>query len=574
MFQSTSPNLVGIDAKTAALSKMMPDKLKQYAILHQDDIITMSLISSIQKKRNEEKLAQQARQANAVPPKVNEQLIQSINPEESGIASLPAENMTYAAEGGIVGYAGDGEQGQLITDPMGGISGSISGSDTGDTPTFMERIGLGNVENRKKLEEIEDFKRRKAAGKLTNEEKRKLGMPVEPDENIPSGYSRAKDIDPELRSFLIKDAIANGRDPNKITFNLATPGGRTATMADLNLEKSTRPLTTQAPSVGSSAPVDAPPSARVSTQADTRGPMTVEEALASYKRLQGELSGSSPKDQTIAQEEINALSERAAQEKLKSVQEDQAITRDMYKGQESRIGTRESELEKTKESLQGFAILQAGLAMMQSTGKGFSGIAEGAEKGLQTYQAGLSDYTKAKAQLDEARDRIDILKTNIGQMSAKELRDARSEVNQTLILGKQNLVNGLMKRSDAGDKAALSILEQLNRGEIAEMEVGGRRDVAEIANDTARIVAEGKADTAEGKTQFLIAAKKIDGLINEAKGISDSAMGMTKDGQARLQILRSEIDKLRQAMVVPGTESTMPPAAGTRYKFDAKGNPI
>ena len=345
-------------------------------------------------------------------------------------------------------------------------------------------------------------------------------------------------------------------------------------MADLNLGEAAGPSSRQAPPAGSSAPVDAPPGTRVSTQADTRGPMSVEEALAAYKRLQGELSGNSPKDQRIAQEEINTLSEKAAQEKLRSVQEDQAITRDMYKGQESRIGTRESELEKTKESLQGFAILQAGLAMMQSTSKGFSGIAEGAEKGLQTYKAGLSDYTKAKAQLDEARDRIDVLKTNIGQMSAKELRDARSEVNQTLILGKQNLVNGLMKRSDAGDKAALSILEQLNRGEIAGMEVGGRRDVAEIANDTARIVAEGKADTAEGKTQFSITAKKIDGLINEAKGISDSAMGMTKDGQARLQLLRSEIDKLRQAMVVPGTESTMPPAAGTRIKFDAKGNPI
>ena len=116
MLRDTSPDLMGIDAKKAALSKMMPDRLKQYALENSDDLITMSLISQIQSARNKADLARKAQQANAQPPKVTQQLVDSIPAEESGIAALPAQNMTYAAEGGIVGYAGDGPQGQLIRD--------------------------------------------------------------------------------------------------------------------------------------------------------------------------------------------------------------------------------------------------------------------------------------------------------------------------------------------------------------------------------------------------------------------------------------------------------------------------
>jgi hypothetical protein len=71
----------------------------------------------------------------------------------------PAEETAYGANGGIVAFAGGDDDGSFVVDPMMGTTQSTTASD--DDRTFLERIGLGNRENRRVLENLELQQRKK-----------------------------------------------------------------------------------------------------------------------------------------------------------------------------------------------------------------------------------------------------------------------------------------------------------------------------------------------------------------------------------------------------------------------------
>jgi hypothetical protein len=77
----------------------------------------------------------------------------------------PAEDTAYGANGGIVAFAGGDDDGSYVVDPMMGTMQSSTASD--DDRTFLERLGLGNRENRRVLEasEAATRKREEAANK-------------------------------------------------------------------------------------------------------------------------------------------------------------------------------------------------------------------------------------------------------------------------------------------------------------------------------------------------------------------------------------------------------------------------
>jgi len=77
----------------------------------------------------------------------------------------PAEDTAYGANGGIVAFAGGDDDGSFVVDPMMGTTQSTTASD--DDRTFLERLGLGNRENRRVLEasEAATRKREEAANK-------------------------------------------------------------------------------------------------------------------------------------------------------------------------------------------------------------------------------------------------------------------------------------------------------------------------------------------------------------------------------------------------------------------------
>lgn len=71
----------------------------------------------------------------------------------------PAEDTAYGANGGIVAFAGGDDDGSFVVDPMMGTMQSSTASD--DDRTFLERLGLGNRENRRVLEASEAATRKR-----------------------------------------------------------------------------------------------------------------------------------------------------------------------------------------------------------------------------------------------------------------------------------------------------------------------------------------------------------------------------------------------------------------------------
>ena len=148
-------SMMNIDSVTAHLSKMSPQQLQQFASMHMDDPIMLAAAKFVSNQQT--KMQQSQQPAPGTPPKVNEQTVASIAPqqmpqqqmpqqqmqpqaqqapqqpqqpqaqqapqqpqqpqmppqaqglpEDSGIAQLPAQNMQNMAEGGIVAFAGGG----------------------------------------------------------------------------------------------------------------------------------------------------------------------------------------------------------------------------------------------------------------------------------------------------------------------------------------------------------------------------------------------------------------------------------------------------------------------------------
>ena len=89
---------------------MMPDNmLPRLAQQYKTDAITLSLILSEKNRRDRVRQSMQA-QAGAQPqPKVNDQIVASMQQPSPGIAGLPAPTMQGMADGGIAGYAEGGE---------------------------------------------------------------------------------------------------------------------------------------------------------------------------------------------------------------------------------------------------------------------------------------------------------------------------------------------------------------------------------------------------------------------------------------------------------------------------------
>ena len=120
-----------LDSTAARIAKMLPPARAQFAQMHKADPIMMSLVSFVDNQEKAFLSANLARQAGTEPPKVNDQIIASINPqapqggqgmpqgapqqpqaaqqlpENTGIAALPAPNMQQMADGGITGYQDD-----------------------------------------------------------------------------------------------------------------------------------------------------------------------------------------------------------------------------------------------------------------------------------------------------------------------------------------------------------------------------------------------------------------------------------------------------------------------------------
>lgn len=95
---------------------------------------------------------------------------------------------------------------------------------------------------------------------------------------------------------------------------------------------------------------------------------------------------------------------------------------------EARIKGREDRIQSAEDLSTKMSIINAGLAMMQSTGKGLAGIAEGATVGAKQYAEGKKATELARQKMEDARDAFDEFKYNAGNMAQKDVTAAKRAI--------------------------------------------------------------------------------------------------------------------------------------------------
>jgi hypothetical protein len=192
--------------------------------------------------------------------------------------------------------------------------------------------------------------------------------------------------------------------------------------------------------------------------------------------------------------ELEARELAAAQEDKASLLRDQAKFDDAYKGREKRLSDRELDIGKQKDANTGLAFLNAGLAIMSTPGGLATAIGKGAQVGTAQFAAGLDKIRSAQERLDDARDKMEDLKLNRAEMSAKEIRAAEKGIRNVGVDAQKRTIDGIRMAADVNEKRATDIYkstvevgvnrERMSSAEgIAAMQEGGAnaRSAAQIA---------------------------------------------------------------------------------------------
>ena len=574
-----------LDSTAAQIARMTPQQRQQFAQMHKTDPIMMSLVSFVQNQDEAMRSAQMAKMTGQEPPKVVDQVINSINPppqapqvpqggqqgmpqgapqaaqqlpENTGIAALPAPNMQNMAEGGIT------EQ-----DPEAGFVGDEGVTRLDDGKLAQEYQRAKQSGNSARAEAIKNeldyrssrFKKYMADGGMTND----LYVPDDSDARMGNGGYNFPQGEAVIR-------MAEGTPEEMFT----KQQDEDRQLADFDAasklyEMENRPK--PAPQTMQQRPMPQRPMPR-----PTAAP-TAEEYQAQFKQLQGR-----PEDAVspfAAQEK--ALSEReqaASQTRLRQFEEENARLGLARKGQEERIGKRESELAKVEDKNSGLALLQAGLAMMQSKGRGLAGIAEGAGVGLNVYKSGMDKIASAKEKIDEARDQIEQYRRNEDMLSGKEKRAILSDIEDKKIKAEERMLGGAQTAFKLSREEATKAVDLASRAAISQQDNAIKLEAARIGQQPAAMVqvltALGKGDIGEGfkiynaqKTEIAEPKQQLAELRNLQKTYADQASHKSGLSKEQRKVASDQLNRINAAIEAMAFPNQAPPPPGNRPPLSA-----
>ena len=175
---------------------------------------------------------------------------------------------------------------------------------------------------------------------------------------------------------------------------------------------------------------------------------------AMYKKIQ-DAQGAATDPYEADRNEIMKSRQTMAGEELTDAKARKEGLAALLGGRESRIKGREDRAEKSENLNTKMAVINAGLAMMQSTGKGLAGIAEGATKGMGMYAEGLKLTAAERQKIEDAKDSFDDLKFNSENLTQKEITAAKNKVSEVANMTREKHIDALMedrkiKREEAG----------------------------------------------------------------------------------------------------------------------------
>jgi hypothetical protein len=219
--------------------------------------------------------------------------------------------------------------------------------------------------------------------------------------------------------------------------------------------------------------------------------------------------------------------------------EQKAEFEEMFKGKEERIGKREAELGKSKDTNTGMAFLEAGLAMMQARGPGLAGIAQGAGVGLKQYASGIKDIKAAQEKLDDARDRIEELRQNQSSMNKSEVRNAEKGIRAIVNQGDRDLIKGVetatgVQREDFRAAVTSNMARaEAERNRNFQAEQGGLDRLSRERAASAPSGVERMARDLGGKDGLEAGLKKYSEIMGpEGKGLATLIANYAKDPTA------------------------------------------
>jgi hypothetical protein len=495
----------------ADLVGMPPQQLAQYAAQNKDDtmkFLAAKAASDMQKKQMAMSAAQQ--QQAAAPPvadQVVDQMAQGL-PEESGIGALPAPNMRGYAAGGIVAFADGGFNSDLFRRFLESVG--RTGSD------------FANADPITKKDLLNQFGRATSGPQMSVPAPSVPSAPAAPgnpyapatpgtsyaDTKSARGGSMLRPLGAAATSGAGLGVLAGGSllsraaagnlssrsDEELDTLSEAGGGDDTALAAaimreDRNTPRKAKPVEKEnyrgskdVPYTGAGTPSSATAAIRKGAVPQTRqgagsGAVDAPRTGASGAGISA-LAAQQPEETSEAMfdrvlkkmpdaranlpkeiQEAEDIKTAQANKELKSEEDAKAGLASLLGKREARIGAREQRIADKSSNDVNMSLIDAGLAMMQSTGKGLAGIAEGAGVGMKRYaeESRLTEAARQKA--EEARDAYDDLKFNREDMSRKQILAAEGKIADARVLTKTATIAEIARREDVNLKTAGKIFE-------------------------------------------------------------------------------------------------------------------
>jgi hypothetical protein len=429
--------------------RFMDDRaLQQYAAMHKSDPYIFPLAFQESQNRQRVRMSQQTAQGVQPQPKVNEQALAQMAPqpmpEAQGIGALPVGNMETMADGGIAGYPDDDfvtRNQSVVMMAEGGVARYQAGGSVAARyrQESQEMVSGNRVQYSpdvaayaQQLSAEESAARNTAENAyLKTEQQRMLQGPyaaptAAPQATMPeAGYTRGGfEGDPRLNTPPTQPVVA----APKVDTERKDTGRKDTGRKDTGRKDTGRKAT---------AASEDPASAGL---AGIKDPAKLYQDILAKQDYKDPASGALL--ELEAQERANAAAERQA------VVADAERFKDAYKGREGRLAEREADIGKQKGQNTGLALLNAGLAIMSTPGGLATAIGKGAQVGTAQFASGLDKIRSAQERLGEARDRLDDMKLNREETTAKELRAAERNYRDVATNAQKRTIDGI--RTAAG----------------------------------------------------------------------------------------------------------------------------
>jgi hypothetical protein len=423
--------------------RFMDDRaLQQYAAMHKSDPYIFPLAFQESQNRQRVRMSQQTAQGVQPQPKVNEQALAQMAPqpmpEAQGIGALPVGNMETMADGGIAGYPDDDfvtRNQSVVMMAEGGVARyQVGGSIQSRYQQESQEMGMGTrMQYSPEVQAYARAQEQESKASYAERERQRMlrgpyadAVPAAPQATMPeAGYTRGGfEGDPRLNTPPTQPVVAA---PKVDTERKDTE------------RKDTERKDTGRKDTGRKATAASEDSASAGL-AGLKDPAKLYQDILAKQDYKDPASGALL--ELEAQERANAAAERQA------VVADAERFKDAYKGREGRLAEREADIGKQKGQNTGLALLNAGLAIMSTPGGLATAIGKGAQVGTAQFASGLDKIRSAQERLGEARDRLDDLKLNREETTAKELRAAERNYRDVATNAQKRTIDGI--RTAAG----------------------------------------------------------------------------------------------------------------------------